>query len=111
MANRRLLHTVKLGADSVRIYRDRDWDCYVVRVRVLGGDSECEESSLEAARGTAAAQVRYVRRTQRTMRDAREHMRFLESTLIPDLHDSGTHATAEDFERCCMLMRALMEMK
>lgn len=32
---------------------------------------------------------------------------WLEDTLIPDLHESGTDATAEDFERCVKWMREL----
>ena len=36
-----------------------------------------------------------------------EHVEYLEGTLIPDLQDSGRDATAEDFERCCLMLRAL----
>ena len=32
---------------------------------------------------------------------------WLESTLVADLHESGMHATAEDFEHCITLIRAL----
>jgi len=34
---------------------------------------------------------------------------WLESTLIRDLRESGSDATAEDFERCVTLIRALLE--
>lgn len=68
MGTRRLLTVVELGKhDSVRIYRDREFDCYTV-VTVYVDKSgykqraECEESDLTAARGTAAAECRWVRR-------------------------------------------------
>lgn len=34
-----------------------------------------------------------------------EFIEFLENTLIPDLHDSGMHATAEDFETAVYFMK------
>ena len=35
------------------------------------------------------------------------YVEWLESTLVADLHESGSHATAEDFEHCITLIRAL----
>jgi len=32
---------------------------------------------------------------------------FLEHTLIPDLKESGTEATAEDFEKCVAIIEQL----
>lgn len=31
---------------------------------------------------------------------------YLTNTLIPDLHDSGSHATAEDFEKCVKMINS-----
>ncbi len=62
MSRRRLLHTVRMGSDSVRIYRDPQWDCYVVKVLDRGNEYDCEETSYQCARDTAAAQVRSLRR-------------------------------------------------
>lgn len=39
---------------------------------------------------------------------ARSHMEFLESTLIPDLEESGTVHTAEDFKKCCFYLKYFM---
>lgn len=36
---------------------------------------------------------------------------FLRDTLIPDLHESGTEATAEDFAKCCDIIEQLQEEK
>lgn len=45
---------------------------------------------------------RYYSSEQRE-RDAKvaERVAWLRETLIPDLHESGSDATAEDFEMCC----------
>ena len=32
---------------------------------------------------------------------------WLQETLIPDLHDSGTHETAKDFEHCVEIIQRL----
>jgi hypothetical protein len=37
-----------------------------------------------------------------------DHVLFLEGSLIPDLKDSGTEATAEDFETCLLLIDQLV---
>jgi hypothetical protein len=34
-------------------------------------------------------------------------LEFLEQTLIPDLYESGTEATAEDFEKCIGIINRL----
>lgn len=39
----------------------------------------------------------------------RDHIDFLKERLIPDLYESGTEATAEDFEKCCEYMKLLTE--
>ena len=36
-----------------------------------------------------------------------EFVSFLEGGLIPDIKESGTEATAEDFERCCRIIKEL----
>lgn len=36
------------------------------------------------------------------------YLEWLEHNLVADLHASGSHATAEDFEHCMVLIRALM---
>ena len=35
-----------------------------------------------------------------------EYIAYLETTLIPDLRESGMEATAEDFETAVMLLKA-----
>lgn len=41
--------------------------------------------------------------------EASEMIQYLEGTLIPDLKESGLEFTAEDFERCVKIMKALMK--
>ena len=36
------------------------------------------------------------------------YIAWLEDTLIPDLKDSGSDCTAEDFEHCIAIMRQLL---
>lgn len=42
-----------------------------------------------------------------TLRSAREFVEFLRGTLIPDLRESGTDATADDFETAATLIGRL----
>ena len=37
------------------------------------------------------------------------HVSFLKDTLIPDLYDSGSDATAEDFETCVNMLEFLLD--
>lgn len=39
------------------------------------------------------------------------YVAWLESTLVADLHESGMHTAAEDFEHCITLIRALQGAK
>lgn len=41
--------------------------------------------------------------------DAKQHVEYLQSTLIPDLIESGRDFTAEDFQHCCGLIVRLSE--
>ncbi len=65
------LHETRVGAScAVRIYRNSEFDEYVVKTvvggKVQGGkDGGAFESDKQAARGTAAAQVRWLRKRMR----------------------------------------------
>lgn len=48
-----------------------------------------------------AAEIRLKRRRPETV----EYIDWLETTLIPDLKESGRDATAEDFEKCIEFMK------
>lgn len=39
-------------------------------------------------------------------RQVKIYVQWLKDVLIPDLHESGTHETAEDFERCVEIIEA-----
>lgn len=79
-SSRRRLTVVRMGTDSVRIYRDREYDCYQVVTLFRGQLFECEESALDAARDTAAAQCRWIRR--QTRQEARQAaIRFVVSCV------------------------------
>jgi hypothetical protein len=62
VARRRIKH-VRVGRCSVDIYRDSDAGEFVVHTTVNGRrDSGAFETDKRAARGTAAAQVRWLRK-------------------------------------------------
>ena len=42
-----------------------------------------------------------------TPKEIKDHVDFLTNTLIPDLKESGTTATAEDFEKCVKIINQL----
>jgi hypothetical protein len=64
----RKIHETRVGANcAVRIYRNSEFDEYIVKTvvngRVQGGkDGGAFENDKAAARGTAAAQVRWLRK-------------------------------------------------
>ena len=61
---RRKLHETRVGRRcTVKIYRDPDSDEYVVKAFIDGKvKGEAFESDMQAARGTAAAEARWLRR-------------------------------------------------
>lgn len=87
-SRRRLLSAYPVGSASVRVYRDPEWDVWVVvTVNHWGKRTECEETDRDAAEHTAKALVHWLQAARVTAKPVSS------APNAPILPQEGTEAS------------------
>lgn len=123
--SRKKIHSINIAPNCcINVYRDAEWDEYVVKT-VVDGKTVAEgfESDKQAALDTADASAKWAtqrcgkkltekRPTPKMLTSGEEDfIDFLENTLIPDLKESGYELTAESFEEGIEYLSQVMKGK
>lgn len=110
--SRKKIHSISIAPNCcINVYRDAEWDEYVVKT-VVDGKTVAEgfESDKQSALDTAEASAEWalgrcgkglseVKRAPKMLTTGEEDfIYFLQNTLIPDLKESGYDYTATDLE-------------